>query len=142
MYKAANVFAKTVSIIIGLMFLIGGSIFFFCYDPADYDMQTTGTIVEITDYYDYTGQDDPQLMHDVYIDYTVDGVTYEHAEYFEYNSKMKVGDTVELYYMSQDPTQIAGSDKNMAPYFGLGIALIGLIMLIVNIIKIIRRKPM
>lgn len=141
MGKIANFFSKSTSIIIGVLFLVVGLIFFFVYDPAAYDSQGTGTITEITEHYEMVGEEE-ELMHDVYIDYTAGGKTFEHAEYFEYDSGMKVGDTVEFFYMSSDPSQIAGSSKDKAPYIGLVFAAIGLVMLVITILKIIRRKPM
>ncbi len=140
-FNISNVFSKAVSIIVGLMFLVGGMIFFLKYDPAAYDTEATGTIVDIVERYEMTG-DDNQLVHDVYIDYTAGGKSFEHVEYFGYNSKMKVGDTVHFFYMSEDPSQIASDNKESTPYFGLGIAVIGLGLLVVTGVKIIRRKPM
>ncbi len=141
MLKFTNVFSKVISVIVGLMFLAGGLLFFFKYDPAAYDTPATGTIVEINEYYDYTGEDS-QLMHDVYIDYKAGDEVFEHAPYFEYNSSMKVGDEVEFFYMSSDPSQIAGSNKESSRYFGLAFAVIGLIELIITAVKIVRKKPM
>lgn len=141
MLRVSNVMAKAISIAIGLIFLVVGLIFFLKYDPAAFDTEGTGTIVEINERYEYVG-DDAQLVHDVYIDYSVGDETFEHVEFFEYNNGMKVGDTVKFFYMSEDPSQIAGSDKDKAPYFGLAFAVVGLGMLVVTVVKIIRRKPM
>ncbi len=140
MSRFPHVFATVISIVIGLMFLIGGLLFFLKYDPASYDKQATGTIVDIEERYETIGDDD-QLVYDVYIDYTVEGKTFEHVEYFEYHTGMKKGDTVTFYYKSTDPSQIAGSDKDMAPYFGLAFAAVGLVMLVVTGIRIVRKKP-
>ena len=134
----ARIFSKTTSLIIAVLFIVIGLIFFLKYDPDAYDIQTTGTIVEIEEYYDHTG-DETTLMHTVYIDYTVDGTKYEHVDYGSYNHKMKIGDEVELYCMSSDPTQIAGTDKEFVPYIGLAFAVVGVIMLIVPIVKRLRR---
>ncbi len=119
--------------------MVIGLIFFFKYDPAAYDTKGTGTIAEIDEYYETVG-DDWELVHRVYIDYEAAGKKYEHVDYFEYNDRMKTGDTVTFYYMSEDPGQIAGSDKEYVPYYGLGFAIIGLIMLVVSLIKTIKRK--
>ena len=135
----ARIFSKTTSLIIAVLFIVIGLIFFLKYDPDAYDIQTTGTIVEIEEYYDYTG-DETTLMHTVYIDYTVDGTKYEHVDYGSYNHKMKIGDEVELYCMSSDPTQIAGTDKEFVPYIGLGFAVVGVIMLVLPLIKRLRRS--
>ena len=141
MSNFANFFSKSVSIIVGLMFLIIGSIFFFKYDPDAYDVPAIGTITDIEEHYESIGEDN-ELVHTVYIDYTADGTKYEHVEFPGYNSGMKIGDTVDFFYMSEDPTQIAGTDKGSTPYFGLAAAVVGLIILIVTVVKIIKRKPM
>lgn len=141
MATAANAFSKIISIIIAVMFLVIGLIFFFKYDPDAYDMQGTGTIAEIVERYETSG-DDNRLVYDVFIDYTIDGKEYKHVDFFEYDSSMKEGDKVEFYYMSSDPSQIAGSTKDAAPYIGLGAAVLGFIMLVVTVVKIIKKKPM
>ncbi len=136
----AGIFSKAISIIVGLMFIIIGLLLFFNYDPAAYDIPTKGVIVEITDYYEDIG-DESQLTHTVYIDYSADGTTYRHVELGEYNSKMKVGDEVDIFYMSSDPAQFARTDKGMTPYFGLIAAVIGAAILVITVIKAIKKSP-
>ena len=134
----AGIFSKTTTIIISVLFIVIGLIFFIKFDPDEYDVLATGTIVEIDEHYEYVG-DENQLVHTVYIDYTAGDTKYEHVEYGSDNHKMQVGDTVEFYYMSSDPSQIAGTDKELTPYIGLGFAVVGVIMLVVPIIKRLRR---
>lgn len=138
MSKFTNGYQKIISLIVGLMFFAGGLLFFFKYDPAAYDKQTTGTIVEINEYYDNAGEDNT-LMHEVFISYKVGNKKYEHIPYFEYNSKMKEGDRVSFYYMSEDPSQIAGSNKESTPYIGLVFAIIGLGLIVVDVVKMTRK---
>lgn len=140
MLKFTSALSKVITIIVGLMFLAGGLFFFLKYDPAEYDTPATGTIVEINEYYDTVGEDS-QLMHDVYIDYKAGDEVFEHIPYFGYDSSMKVGDEVNFFYMSSDPSQIAGADKESTPYFGLAFAVIGLGVLVVTAVRIIRKKP-
>ena len=139
--KKANIASKIISIIVGVMFLAGGLLFFFKYDPDAYDMQGTGTVVDIVESYEMVGDDD-QFTYTVFIDYEVNGEKYERIEYFEYHTGMQIGDTVEFYYMSTDPSQIAGSDKNLGPYIGLAFAVVGLVMLVITVVKIVRKTPM
>ncbi len=139
--NAANIFSKAISIIIGLMFLVIGLLFFFKYDPDAYDVEAVGTITDIEEHYETVG-DDEQLTHTVYIDYSANGTEYKHAEYFQYNSSMKIGDEVSFCYMSSDPSRIAGSNKALTPYFGLGAAVIGAVMLVIVIVKIVKKAPM
>lgn len=137
--KISGGISKVLSIVVGVLFLAGGLLFFFKYDPDAYDMQTTGTVVELEDHYEFIG-DEEELVTTAYIDYTVGDKTYEHVEYFEYHTGMKVGDTVEFYYMSSDPSQIAGSDKNAGPYIGLAFAVAGAAVIVFTIIRIVRKK--
>ena len=137
--RIMGVVGRVISILVSLMFLVGGLIFFFCYDPAAYDSQGTGTVADIVESFDTAGDMD-DTHYDVYIDYTVDGKKYEHVEYFEYHTGMKVGDKVEFFYMSRDPSQIAGSSKNAGPYIGLAFAVVGLVMLVVTVVRMIRGR--
>ena len=139
MVKAAGIFSALISLVIGLMFLVGGLIFFLKYDPDAYDMHGTGIIVEIDEHYESIGGEN-ELQHTVYIDYSAGGQKYEHVEFMEYRSRMAVGDTVEFYYMSEDPTQLAGTGKENTPYWGLGFALIGAADLGFMIFRTLRRR--
>lgn len=141
LFGLSNGIAKTISIIVGVLFLAGGLLAFFKYDPAAYDKEATGTIVDIEEHYTTTGDDD-YVEYTVYIDYTAGGKTFERTEYFEYDSSMKVGDTVKFFYMSEDPSQIAGANKDNAPYFALIFAAVGLVILVITGVKIVRKKPM
>ena len=139
MVKAAGIFSALISLVIGLMFLVGGLIFFLKYDPDAYDMHGTGIIVEIDEHYESIGGEN-ELQHTVYIDYSAGGQKYEHVEFMEYRSRMAVGDTVEFYYMSEDPTQLAGPGKENTPYFGLAFAVIGAGMLVFTVFRTVRRR--
>ena len=125
--------------VVGLLFLVAGLLFFFKYDPDAYDTEVTGTIVDINEHYELVGGDN-ELQYTVYVDYTVGDKTFSHAEYPGYNSSMKVGDTVNFFCMSSDPSKIAGLDKNAAPYIGLGFAAAGLVLLVIAVLQLIRKK--
>ena len=137
--RIATIMSRTVSIIISVMFIVIGLIFYFKFDPSDFDVKASGTIVEIDEHYESIGGDN-ELVHTVYIDFFAGMKKYEHIDFGSYNSKMKVGDTVEFYYMSTDPTQIAGLNKEKVPYIGLAFAIIGFILLVVEVFIVIRRK--
>ena len=134
----ANALSKIISILVSLLFLVGGLIFFFLYDPAAYDKEGTGTVVDIQEHWETFGEDE-QLVSTAYIDYTAEGKTFTHVEYFECDSSTKIGDTVSFYYMSTDPSQIAGSTKDSAPYIGLAFAAVGLIGIVITVIKLFKR---
>ena len=77
-----------------------------------FDASTTAVITGIER--EWTGTDEngfDEYNYTVYIDYEADGKKYENAEYPVYNSSMKKGDTLEILYVSSDPTQI--SEKNI-----------------------------
>lgn len=138
--KNLNFMAAAIAFPVAIAFLILGSVFFLKFDPAAYDVKATGTIVAIDEYYESIGGEN-ELMHTVYIDYSAGGKKYTHVVFPSYHFGMQVGDAVEFYYMSQDPTQLAGTDKDIAPYFGLAFAVIGFLMLIGLVLRLIRRKP-
>ena len=54
-----------------------------------------------------------ERKHKVYVDYTVDGIIYDHVLLDNYNSSMKVGSVIEIYYNPQNPGQISKGDKTV-----------------------------
>ncbi|MDE5916704.1 MAG: DUF3592 domain-containing protein, partial [Oscillospiraceae bacterium] len=90
---------RTVMLLIGIIFTFIGVILFSAgcvvmakhiSDKQNYD-KTQANITEVNHTY-----------NDVFIEYTIDGITYE-GKLDEYNSKMQVGDPVWIYYDSEDP---------------------------------------
>ena len=134
-----KLYSKAVIVLVSVMFIVVGLIFFFNYDPDAYDVKASGTIVEIEEHYEMIGGEN-ELQHTAYIDYQVGRETFRHVPFPSYNSKMKVGDVVEFYYMSSDPSQIAGLDKEKTPYIGLAFAVIGLLMLVVSAVTSLRKR--
>ncbi|MBP3922887.1 MAG: DUF3592 domain-containing protein [Ruminiclostridium sp.] len=51
--------------------------------------------------------------HKVYVDYTVDGIIYDHVLLDNYNSSMKVGSVIEIYYNPKNPGRISKGDKTV-----------------------------
>ena len=138
--KIASAYIKVFNIVFGILFLVIGLLFFFKFDPAVYDKTATASITGIDEYYDMVGGENT-LCHDVYVSYAADGVTYKDVILGSYHSGMKVGDSVEILYMSEDPSQITTGNPSFVPYFGLGAAIIGAGSIIVTIIRTIKRKP-
>ena len=132
MMKLFRLYGRIVGILIGSIFIVVGLLFFKTYDPDAYDVKTMATIVQIDEEYDII---DEEYDYTVYVDYIANGKEYKNINYGAYNSSMDVGDEVELYYMSSDPTQIATPDKDIAPYIGLGAAVIGAGIIVFSIIK-------
>ena len=121
-------------IIFGLIF-VAGSIFIMTRPKIEYKT-CEGTVVNIEEYYD-TFDGDNQLCHRVYVDYTVDGKEYKNAEYGSYNSSMKEGDKVAVYYDPSDPSSIQPEGFETVPYVVLGA---GCVAIIVGVIGIIGKK--
>lgn len=61
-----------------------------------------------------------ERKHKVYVDYTVDGIIYDHVLLDNYNSSMKVGSVIEIYYNPQNPGQISKGDKTIYIFFLCG----------------------
>lgn len=73
--------------------------------------------------------------HEVYVEYSVDGIEYT-EKLGSYNSKMKVGDEIDIYYLEDDPTDIQskGTAKFLAILFiGLG-SVLGIVALLILIL--------
>ena len=134
--KAARGVSAFISIAVSILFIVGGILFFVKFDPDAYDCSTTATITRIEEEYNIT---DEQYDYHVFVKYTVDGNEYE-TEYGSYHSGMHEGDEVELWYMSSDPMNITSGNKDLAPFIGLGFAALGLILLVVDVIKFLRRR--
>lgn len=73
--------------------------------------------------------------HEVYVEYSVNGIEYT-EELGSYNSKMKVGDEIDIYYLEDDPTDIQskGSAKFLSILFiGLG-SVFGIVAILILIL--------
>lgn len=89
---------------------------------------TTGIIVRIDEHYDPI---DDSINYTPYIDYKVDKTEYKDVEYGAYNSSMKIGDEVKVYYEPTDPTSIQAEGYKKVPYITLAISIVFLIVSIV-----------
>ena len=133
----SRLFRTIITVAVSAVFIVVGLVFFTSYDPSVYDVKATGTITDMDEHYESIGGDN-ELVCDVYIDYVADGKNYEHVEFGEWNSGMRLGDEVEFWYMSSDPAKIASAGKDAAPYFALAFAIVGFVILAVTIIRGIR----
>lgn len=70
--------------------------------------------------------------HKVYVDYTVDGIIYDHVLLDNYNSSMKVGSVIEIYYNPKNPGEISKGDKTIYIFFICG----GTILALITVYKI------
>lgn len=92
--------------------------------------KTQATIVDIEAYYDSDGD----LNHRVYVTYTVDGTVYN-ERLDTYTSSMRVGDTVPIRYMPDNPSNIAYAKFNFL--FPVIFILCGVLVLVLSIIPTI-----
>lgn len=72
---------------------------------------------------------------DSYVKYEVNGEIYE-ANLMEWNSKMKVGDTLNIYYSPKDPTQIKGNSGNYVGYIVIGMGVFCLVGCLVIFLQV------
>ena len=122
---------KLVSIVLSVVFIAGGVAFIVLgihqISTKDlYDSTVTATVVDVEENLDtITDPENAETNVTVYIDYEVDGVKYEHVEAPEYDSSMKVGDTMEILYQSKDPSKYSGQNigQTAAIFIGLGAVL-------------------
>lgn len=135
MENIVKIFSSVIAIIVGLMFMAGGLFFFFTFDPDEYDMETTGTIVEITEEYNIQNE---VWDYTPYIDYDAMGQKFKHVAYDTYKSSMEVGDEVVVYYKHGHPEEFVGGDKDSAKIVGLVFAIAGFLIMFPGIFKKIR----
>ena len=73
-----------------------------------YDASATAVITGIEREWRGTDEDGfDEYDYHVWVDYEVDGKTYEHVEYPGYDSSMKDGDEIEIRYQSANPGEIS-----------------------------------
>lgn len=89
--------------------------------------KTQATIVDIESYYDSDGD----LNHRVYVTYEVDGTVYG-GRLDTYTSSMRVGNTVPVYYMTDNPTEFTYAKLNFL--FPVIFILCGVLVLMLAII--------
>lgn len=137
MSKISVVMVRIIPFLIGIVFIVLGITFFLRFKPEAYDAKATGRIARIEQHYESIAGEN-EIINTVYVDFTAGDKKYENVELKEYNPFMKVGDDIEIFYMTSDPTKIIGAGKDNVPYFGLGFALIGLAVIVIELIKIKR----
>ena len=102
------------------------------FGPKKEYLTTTGTIVNIVESMDVTTD---SINSKAIIDYTADGKEYKNVEYGAYNSSMKIGDEVLVYYEPNDPTHIQAEGFQNVPYVVLGVSIVTIAISIVLFIK-------
>lgn len=130
---------RILSIFLGVSLLAAGIFVFVNFKDSNYDGKTTGVITELAK---ATKESKATTRFLTYIDYSVQGQKYEHVRYPKYSSFMEVGDEVDVYYMTSDPSQIADSNRTIFPLVGIASALFGFVTLAFEIVKAVKRRQM
>lgn len=127
-------------LVIGIAFLV----FFLFFNkpiPENY-VETNAKIIRIEEelsptYDESDGINDDDYEHRVFVEYSYNDKTYTEKEYGNYNSNMKVGDTVIVYVNPDDPEEFM-SDPSGSTIFiivGIIVILVGLGGLVFNFLK-------
>lgn len=124
--------AKTALCIIGLIvLLVGGNITFFSHRGY---VETTAVITKIEEVPRINAEDTND--HKVYVQYEVDGQTYEQAS-DHYQFDYSVGKEIRIYYDPNNPTIISGSSNVAGIVF---MAFGGVIILVSGILMLTNKK--
>lgn len=102
------------------------------FGPKKEYLTTTGLIVDIVESMDVTTDSN---NHKAIINYSVDGIEYKDIEYGAFNSSMKVGDEVLVYYEADNPAHIQAEGFQKVPYVVLGVSIVTIAFSIVFFIK-------
>lgn len=100
--------------------------------PKKEYLTTKGVIVDIVESMDVTTD---SIDYKAIIDYTVNDIEYKNVEYGAYNSSMKIGDEVIVYYESNNPTHIQAEGFEKVPYVILAVSIVAIIISILLFIK-------
>ena len=84
--------------------------------------KTMAIISSISEYHNQKGE----KKRKVYVDYEVDGVSYDHVYLNEYSSNFYTGKEITLIYDAENPTKIATPARQIVSYvmFGFGSVLL------------------
>ena len=125
--------------IIGLIFMIVGTVI--CLKVFDYSdkVETTAIITDFESYKEYVNGK-THIRHKTHITYDVEGSSYTNAVKM-YSSFWNVGDEIEIYYDIDNPQNVGSKDTDWAllviPCLGLMFFCLGSITLFVS-----RKKQM
>ena len=104
---------------------------------TDY-VETQATIVELKE----TGTDEDNMTYDVFVDYTVNGVKYEHVQVDSYSSGYAVGKQITVLYDPSNPAVIVGKTSEFVIillFAGAAVCAVGGVALIVHTVKSLRK---
>ena len=119
--------------IIGLIFIVVGTVI--CLKTFDYSdkVETTAIITDFESYQEYVNGK-THIRHKTYITYDIEGRSNTNIVEM-YSSSWNVGDEIEIYYDIDNPHNVGSKDTDLAllviPCIGLIFFALGLIMLLV-----------
>lgn len=133
--KAEKIRFYALLLLIGILFTVVSILIL--SKPKPETVRVDGVITEINSYLDA----DDDEVHEVYVDYTdLNGGTHEHKAYNSYSSTMKVGKTVAIDYVADNPDKIYAPGSALLPYVFLIGGLLCIVLGISKGIKSIRTK--
>ena len=100
-------------------------------------LTATATIVDIQEEYDITLE---EYTHNVFIDYSVNGVDYKNVPYVGYDSSMEIGRSVEIEYDPANPENIQTPGGGFIPYVTLAAGLACIVLGVISMVKSIKQK--
>lgn len=128
-------------IVIGLLFLVIG--IFVCYNAFSLKgkVETKATITDVIRNVSRTEDEDgstsEEISYDVYVEYEVNGKTYN-SRLDGFSSGHYEGEEITIYYKEGDPTKIYQDPSTQLPL--LIAPLLGAIVTIVGIVTVIKQK--
>ncbi len=86
-----------------------------------------------------------ETRYKVYVDYTVDGVTYDHIKLDKYDSSMNVGKIITIYYDPESPGHIMSGDSTASTvmiFAGVCVMVVAILITIITMVKESQRKKL
>lgn len=121
---------KLFPFIFGFLFVAVGLLTLFTFNPKEYDSKTEATITDFG--YDYTTGDEDVQTYCI-VKYRAKGKEYRDVRVDYYDFTLDVGDTIEIYYKSTDPSEITTKGKDLMPFVSIGAIAVGAISLFVGV---------
>jgi len=124
----------SIFVIVGLIFLVVGTII--CVKVLKYDniVETTAIITDFEEYKEYANGR-THIHHKTHITYDVEGRSYTNVVQM-YSSSWNIGEEIEIYYDVDDPQNVGSKDTDLVllviPCLGLVFFALGSITLLAS----------
>lgn len=130
--------------VIGTAFLVAGIAVLIIHNTFMDNAVQTEAEITLIESESYRRNGKTHTDHDVWVEYEIDGEVYE-EELGYYNSGMNEGDKIDVYYDPDNPSDVSSGSKILELIFiliGGVFAVLGVILIIVNILSGNRRKKL